>query len=233
MKVVQLNSLIVGVFASSERVSMKFNCCVLVGLLTTCCWIHLAGHAVAGEFNTVLDVGDPAPEWSDLPTTEGTNSSLKDLSDSKVVVLAFTCNSCPYAIDAEERLIALSKDYAEKSVTVIAVNVNTIEEDAMPAMKEKAKEKEFPFAYLYDESQQIARDYGAKYTPQFFVLDADQKVAYMGAMDDSPDGRNVTKPYLRNAVDEILAGKPVTVSETVPIGCRIRMERQRRSRRGR
>jgi|TARA_A100000171_G_scaffold49712_1_gene59366 peroxiredoxin len=223
----------IGTFALSERVSMKFCCFVLVSLTVTWGLVGMAGQVTAGEFNTVLDVGDPAPEWSDLPTTEGTTSSLKDLSDSKVVVLAFTCNSCPYAIDAEERLIALSKDYAEKSVTVIAVNVNTIEEDAMPAMKEKAKEKEFPFAYLYDESQQIARDYGAKYTPQFFVLDADQKIAYMGAMDDSPDGRNVTKPYLRNAVDEILAGKPVTVSETVPIGCRIRMERQRRSRRGR
>ncbi|KLU07721.1 PPO candidate 1 [Rhodopirellula islandica] len=212
---------------------MKFNCCVLVGLLTTCCLIHLADQAIAGEFNTVLDIGDPAPEWNELPSTDGKKSSLTQWSDSKVVVLAFTCNSCPYAIDAEERLIALTKDYAERSVSVIAVNVNTIEEDAMPAMKEKAKEKQFPFAYLYDESQQIARDYGAKYTPQFFVLDADRKIAYMGAMDDSPDGRNVTQPHLRNAIDEVLAGKPVTVSETVPVGCRIRMERQRRSRRER
>lgn len=212
---------------------MKFFCGVLLSLATAWSLVGVSGQADAGEFNSVLDIGDPAPKWSELPTTADTNLSLKDLSDSKVVVVAFTCNSCPYAVDVEDRLIALTKDYAEKSVTVIAVNVNTIEDDAMPAMKEKAKEKGFPFAYLYDDSQQIARDYGAKYTPQFFVLDADRKIAYMGAMDDSPDGRNVNKPYLRNAVDELLAGKPVTVSETVPIGCRIRMERQRRSRRGR
>ena len=173
---------------------MKFCCFVLVGLTVTWGLVGMAGQVTAGEFNTVLDVGDPAPEWSDLPTTEGKTSSMKDLSNSKVVVLAFTCNSCPYAIDAEERLISLTKDYAGESVSVIAVNVNTIEEDAMPAMKEKAKEKGFPFAYLYDESQQIARDYGAKYTPQFFVLDADQKIAYMGAM----DGMQSMKFWLAN-----------------------------------
>ncbi|PHQ35519.1 thioredoxin family protein [Rhodopirellula bahusiensis] len=222
-----------GTFALSERVSMKFCCFVLVSLAATWGLVGIAGQVAAGEFNTVLDIGDPAPEWSELPTTAGETSSLKDLSDSKFVVLAFTCNSCPYAVDAEKRLISLTKDYAEKSVSVIAVNVNTIEDDAMPAMKVKAAEKSFPFAYLYDESQQIARDYGAKYTPQFFLLDADRKIAYMGAMDDSPDGQKVTQPHLRNAIDEVLAGEPVTLSETVPVGCRIRMERQRRSRRQR
>ncbi|KAA1258507.1 thiol-disulfide oxidoreductase [Rubripirellula obstinata] len=183
---------------------------------------------IAGEFNSVLSVGDTAPSWDALPTTGGETLAMDQLSESDVIVLAFICNSCPYAIDVEDRLIKLHRDYNERRVTVVAVNVNTIEADAMPAMIEKAKQKAFPFVYLYDASQRIAKDYGAKYTPQFFVVNKDRKVIYMGAMDDSPDGKEVTKPYVRNAIDAALAGESVTVSETVPIGCRIRVKRLRR-----
>lgn len=203
----------------------------LLACLVMAC-IFVANHrpAIAGEFNTVLDIGDPAPKWSDLPTTDGKTSSLSDLRDSKVIVVAFTCNSCPYAVDVEQRLIELTKRYADSSVAIVALNVNTIDDDAMPAMKAKAKALSLPFTYAFDETQQIARDYGAKYTPEFFVLDQQRRIAYMGSMDDSPDGRNVTKMYVRNAVDALLAGEPFAVKETVPVGCRIRMERERRAR---
>lgn len=203
---------------------------LLAGLAAISMSVAASRPTAAGEFNSVLDIGDPAPRWSELPTTDGNTSSLQDLREAKVIVLAFTCNSCPYAVDVEQRLVELAKHYADSSVAVVAVNVNTIEEDAMPAMKAKATDRSFPFTYAFDETQQIARDYGAKYTPEFFVLDQRRRVAYMGSLDDSPDGRKVTQPHVRNAIDALLAGEAISVTETVPVGCRIRMERERRPR---
>ncbi|QDV46579.1 thiol-disulfide oxidoreductase [Stieleria neptunia] len=186
--------------------------------------------ASAGKYNTVLDIGDAAPAWSELPGTDDGVHALQQLAEKKVVVVAFTCNSCPYAVDAEDRLNALVDRYAGKSVAVVAINVNKVEEDRMAAMKQRAKEKGFKFAYLWDESQQIAKDYGAKYTPEFYVLDEQRKVVYMGAMDDSPAGDKVTKTYVIDAIEATLAGREVEVTETIPIGCRIRIERRRRTR---
>ncbi|WP_286177985.1 thioredoxin family protein [Rhodopirellula sp. JC639] len=197
--------------------------------LTLCLSVCVAAtSASAGKYNTVLDIGDSAPAWNALPGTDGREHSLKSLADSKVVVVVFTCNSCPYAVDAEQRINALVDRYQGKSVAVVAINVNKVEQDRLPAMKQRAKEQGFKYPYLWDESQQIAKDYGAKYTPQFFVLDGDRKVVYMGAMDDSPAGDEVTKTYVIDAVDATLSGNPVAITETIPIGCRIRIERQRR-----
>lgn len=197
--------------------------------LLVACWLLLGigCPALAGEFNTVLDIGDDAPTWTELPGVDGDDHSSKSLNKAKAIVVAFTCNSCPYAVDAEDRLIALTKDVEDKGVAVVAINVNLIDEDALPAMKDKAAEKQFPFAYLFDESQQIAKGFGAKNTPEFFLIDGDRKIAYMGSMDDSPDGKNITKSYLRAAIDAVLADKTPTTTETVPIGCRIRMKRRR------
>ncbi|MEM9644707.1 MAG: thioredoxin family protein [Planctomycetota bacterium] len=188
------------------------------------------GSSEAGEFNPVLSIGDSAPAWSDLPGTDGKQHSSSDFRDSAAVVIVFTCNSCPYAVDAEDRLIALEKEYRDRRVSVIAINVNLVEDDLMPAMKAKATEKKLEFPYLFDETQGIARDFGAKYTPEFFVLDDSGKVAYMGSMDDSPDGREVSKRYVRDAIDAVLSGVRPEVTETVPIGCRIRIKRTRRGR---
>ncbi|KAA5544320.1 thioredoxin family protein [Roseiconus nitratireducens] len=192
------------------------------------CWTALPSHA--GKYNSVLDIGDPAPAWKELPGTDGQVHSLASLSDAKAVVVVFTCNSCPYALDAEDRLIALTKEYADRGVAVVAINVNTVEEDRMPAMKERAEEKQFPYPYLWDESQQIAKQYGAKFTPQFFVLGRDRQVVYMGSLDDSPGGDAVTKTYVADAIESVLSGDELAVTETVPIGCTIRFERERRKR---
>ncbi|TWU16416.1 AhpC/TSA family protein [Allorhodopirellula heiligendammensis] len=219
-----------GYFASFGRFPLKRFHYFVACLVTVCMWSSLHRPTIAGEFNSVLDIGDPAPPWTDLPTTDGKTTSLKSLQDAKLIVVVFTCNSCPYATDVEERLIELTNKYADSSVVVVAINVNTIEEDAMPAMQAKAKSKSFPFIYAFDETQQIARDYGAKYTPEFFVLDQQRRVAYMGSLDDSPNGQNVTQRHVQKAIDGLLAGQEIAVTETVPIGCRIRMERQRRSR---
>ena len=186
--------------------------------------------AEAGKYNTTVDIGDKAAAWTDLQGTEGEQHSLQSVADAKAVVVAFTCNSCPYAVDVEDRLNTFTKQYADKGVAVVAINVNTIEADKMPAMKQRDKEKGFVYPYLWDPSQETAKAYGAKYTPQFFVLDQDRKIVYMGSFDDSPDGKNVTETYVADAVDAVLSGEKVETSETVPIGCRIRFERQRRGR---
>jgi peroxiredoxin len=184
----------------------------------------------AGEFNPVLDIGDPGPAWKDLPGTDGEKHSFSDLKDKQAVVIVFTCNSCPYAVDYEDRINALTKKHAGEDgrVAVVAVNVNTVEEDLLPAMKQRAMEKGYLFPYLFDETQEIARAYGASRTPEFFLLDQKRRVVYMGAMDDSPMNNSVEQRYLEEALEATLQGEEVPTAETPPVGCRIRFERRRR-----
>jgi peroxiredoxin len=186
--------------------------------------------APAGDFNKKLNIGDRAPAWAGLPSTDGKKHALADLKDKAVVVVVFTCNSCPIAVDYEDRLIAFARRHAgpDSPVAVATINVNTIEADRLPKMTERAKEKGFPFAYLYDESQKIARDYGATYTPEFFVLDKDRRVAYMGAMDDKNRAADVTVRHLEAAVRAVLKGEKPAVAETQARGCLIRFARPRR-----
>ena len=184
----------------------------------------------AGQFNQTLSIGDKAPSWKELIGVDGAKHSLANLSDSKVVVVVFTCNSCPYAVEVEDRLVALHAKYSDRGVALIAINVNKVAADLLPAMKEKSQSKGFRFPYLFDDSQQIAKDYGAIYTPEFYVLDQQRHVVYMGSIDDSPSGNEVTKRYVESAIEAVLSGSKPEVSETVPIGCRVRYERVRRSR---
>jgi peroxiredoxin len=181
----------------------------------------------AGEFNRVLSIGDLAPAWDKLEGVDGELHRYEDIADAAFVIVAFTCNSCPYAVDAEDRLVALSKKAIELGGVLVAINVNTIEEDALPAMREKASERHFDFAYLYDPTQKIAVDFGAKSTPEFYVLGPGRKVVYMGALDDSPDGTAVTKRHVETAIADLVEGRLPAISETVPIGCRIRFARTR------
>jgi len=187
--------------------------------------LAIIGTASGGQFNQVLSVGDVAPAWCDLEGVDGKQHNYADVAASKFVVVAFTCNSCPYAVDVEDRLIALSAKAKELGGTLVAINVNTIEADALPAMKDIAKDNGFAFPYLYDPTQGIANNFGAKTTPEFYVLGPGRKIVYMGSLDDSPDGKAVTKRYLESAIHAFLAGKTPGVVETVPIGCRIRFAR--------
>jgi peroxiredoxin len=184
----------------------------------------------AGKYNTVLSVGDKAPAWTDLPGTDGRQHALADLADKPVVVVAFTCLSCPIAADYEARIDQLAKKYGGESgqVAVVAICVNRVEADRLPALTAHVKEHNLHFPFLYDESQQIARAYGAIYTPQFFVLDRDRKITYMGALDDSTDADKVTVHHLDAALQATLAGRAPETTETVPRGCTIRYERERR-----
>lgn len=183
---------------------------------------------LAGEYNAALDIGDQAPRWSDLEGVDGKQHSWDQVADAKCVVVAFTCNSCPYARDVEDRLIELTKQFPAPDVKLVAINVNLVADDLLPAMKERAEQKGYPFPYLHDPAQQIAKDFGAIKTPEFFVLDGTGKVVYMGALDDSPDGKSVGKRYVADAIAAVLAGQMPKTTETVPIGCRVRYSRSAR-----
>ena len=189
----------------------------------------LAAPAWAGEYNKTISVGDAAPSWVELPGTDGKEHAIDDLKKYDVVVVAFTCSSCPVAEQYEGRLKAFAEKYAgEKSrVTLVAVNVNTVPEDRLPAMRKRAEKAKFKFAYLFDASQELGKKFGAQYTPEFFVLDRDRKVRYMGAFDDNSDASKVEKKYVEDAVAALLAKKAPEPAETLARGCRVRYNRSR------
>ena len=178
-----------------------------------------------GKYNKVLAPGDKAPAWENLEGTDGKKHSLADLKDKDVVVVVFTCNSCPVAEGYEPRVVAFAEKYAraDAKVAIVAINVNTGKDDALPAMKTRAEKKKFNFAYLYDPTQEIAKKYGAMFTPEFFVLNKDRKVVYTGAMDDrAPPGKPETI-FLELAVIATLDGEEVSVTETsAAAGCKIK-----------
>ncbi|MBX9789597.1 MAG: thioredoxin family protein [Pirellulales bacterium] len=188
--------------------------------------ISYAAVAEAGKFNKVLSPGDQAPEWTSLVGTDDKQHSLADYKNADVLVLVFTCNHCPVAIALEDRIIELQKDYAGKKVQVIAVNVNKGEDDDLDNMKERVTEKGFNFPYLFDPSQAIARDYGARVTPDVVVLNKARKVVYTGAIDDNwKDATSVGHRYVRDAIDATLGGQEPKVTETRAEGCGIRYEK--------
>ncbi len=186
--------------------------------------------AWAGKYNTVLNIGDAAPAWKDLPGIDGKQHSLVDLKDKEVVVVVFTCNSCPYAVDVEERLMGLHKQLQSSGKgALVAVCSNVFKDDTLEEITARAKEQKFGFTYLHDdEKSSLANAFGARRTPEFFVLDKDRKVVYMGAIDDSPDGKSVKHQYVSDAIAAALAGKTPEVAETPPVGCLIRFAKARR-----
>lgn len=192
--------------------------------------LMVGSTVAAGEFNQVLSIGDKAPEWKELPGVDGRKYSTADFKKKDVLVVVFTCNSCPYAQDYEDRIVAFAKQHVtdDSKVGLVAINCNKIDEDLLPAMQAKAKEKKFNFPYLFDETQKIAKDFGATTTPEFIVLNRERKVVFMGSMDDSPDAKKATRNYVSEAVTAALADKLPEKKEAVPIGCLIRFERMRR-----
>jgi peroxiredoxin len=166
-----------------------------------------------------------APDFS-LPGVDGRTWSLDSFGDAKALVVVFTCNHCPYAKAAEDRLVAISRDYAEKGVRVVAINPNddaAYPDDSFDAMVERAKAKGFDFPYLRDESQAVARAYDAACTPDVFVFGPDRGLFYNGRIDDdwkSPE--KVKRQDLRLALDAVLEGKPLAFEPVPSMGCSIK-----------
>jgi peroxiredoxin len=173
---------------------------------------------VAPAFAAELEIGAKAPTFAGLPGVDGKECSLDGMKDAKAVVVCFTCNTCPVAVAYEDRFVAFQKKYADKGVKFVAINANKNSED-LAVMKTRAEEKGFNFPYVFDASGKLATEYGARVTPHIFVLDGERKVAYVGAFDDSQ--QKATKHYVADAVDAILAGKKVEVTNTKAVGCGI------------
>jgi len=193
-------------------------------LLTLAGLALVASPAFAGKFNKVVSVGDKAPTFSGVPAVKGeqdTSVSLPDIKED-VVVIVFLGNHCPVVVNYQDRLIDFANDYKGKSVKVVGLCVNDLDSDRLPAIKSRVKDKGYNYVYGYDESQKVGRDYGATNTPQFFVLDKDRVIRYLGAMDDNQNESKVSKTYLRDAVDALLAGKTPPVEETRPVGCGVK-----------
>jgi len=185
------------------------------------------------EFPT-LQLGSAAPDFN-LTGVDGHNYTLKDFADAKILVAVFTCNHCPTAQYYQGRIKQIVTDYKSKGVALVAIMPNdprsvrldelgwTDVGDSFDEMKIRAKDQEFNFPYLYDgETESVSRAYGPVATPHVFVFDANRKLRYVGAIDNSQRIEHVTKNYLRDALDALLAGREPPVAETKAIGCSIK-----------
>jgi len=173
-------------------------------------------------------IGDTATDFK-LKDVDGSMVSLSDYKEAKGFIVIFTCNTCPYAVASEERIVALDKEFKSKGYPVIAINPNNPEvqpDDTYALMQKKAKAAGFTFPYLFDESQTVYAKYGATKTPHVYLLKKENDtnvVKYIGAIDDNVrDGAAVKDQFLANAVNELLAGKEVSVKETKAIGCSVK-----------
>ena len=171
----------------------------------------------------MTQIGDTAPDFT-LPDTSGAEHSLND--GSAATVLAFTCNHCPYALAWHDRLLDVARDYGDRGGRVLLVNPNDAERyprDSFDAMKERvASEGGWPAPYLRDESQEVARAYGAKTTPDVFVLDSEGKLRYRGAPDSDHGDPALGASWLRDALDAVLEGREPERAETEPVGCSVK-----------
>jgi len=173
-------------------------------------------------------IGDNATDFK-LKNVEGNIVSFSDYKDAKGFIVIFTCNTCPYAVASEDRIIALDKEFKGKGYPIIAINPNNPKvqpDDTYEKMQQKAKEKGFTFPYLYDESNSVYAKYGAAKTPHVYLVqkvNGKNIVKYIGAIDDNVrDASAVKDRFLANAVNELLAGKEVSVKETKAIGCSVK-----------
>ena len=173
-------------------------------------------------------IGDTAQDFN-LKNVNGKMVSLAGIKNAKGYIVVFTCNQCPYAKAYEQRIIELHKKYAPLGFSVVAINSNdkdVVPGDSFEQMKKLAKKKKYPFPYLYDESQEVAKAFGATRTPHVYVLDKDRVVRYIGAIDDNSEDPALAKEkYVSGAVDALLGGQEVSVKETKAIGCGIKWKK--------
>jgi peroxiredoxin len=180
-----------------------------------------------GKYNKTVSAGDKAPDFAGLPAVENGSDTSLTLSDIKepIVVLVFLGNHCPVVQMYEDRLIDFTTAYKDKGVKVVGVSVNDNPSDKLDKIKEYMKDHKSNYVYGYDESQAIGHAYGATNTPQFFVLDKERKIRYLGAMDDNRTEAKVKKTYLKDAVEALLKGETPAEEETRPDGCGVQYKR--------
>jgi peroxiredoxin len=168
------------------------------------------------------DIGDTATDFK-LKNVDSNMVSLADYKDAKGYIVIFDCNTCPYSKAYNERIQELNEKYAPKGFPVIAINANDGSGDRFEDMVRVAKSKKLKYPYVFDDTQKVAKAYGATNTPHVFVLTKALKVSYIGAIDDNARNADAaTKHYVEDAVNALLAGNPVTVTKTKAIGCGIK-----------
>lgn len=173
-----------------------------------------------------ISLGDEAPRFK-LPATDGKSYELAESSpDVPVTVVYWTCNHCPYALAWHDRLIEVAREYEGQGVRFLAINSNDADkypDDSFDAMKERFKvEGNWPHPYLHDESQEVAKEYGAEKTPDLFVFGEDLTLRYRGAPDADYEDPSQEAAWLRAAIDDLLGGREVEMAETEPVGCTIK-----------
>jgi peroxiredoxin len=178
-----------------------------------------------GVLMSPLALGSAAPAFS-LPGVDDKVHSLDDYRDAPALVVFFSCNHCPYVQAYENRLIALQREFSDRGVRFVAINSNdevNYPQDSFPRMRERARERNFNFDYLRDESQEIAHTFGAQRTPEAFVFDAERRLRYIGGIDDSWDNpQAVKKTPLRDAIQAVLEGREPSPKSTPAVGCTIK-----------
>lgn len=180
----------------------------------------------------MLPLGTKAPDFTLPDTVSGKMVSLKDLAKGKkATVVMFLCNHCPYVVHVNPEIVRLANDYIPKGVAFVGISSNDVEQypdDAPDKMKEVAERVGYPFPYLYDETQEVARAYDAACTPDFYVFDENLKLVYRGRLDDSRPGNNkpLTGKDLRRALDAVLSGQPVDPIQYPSGGCNIKWKKQ-------
>ncbi|MDA0748572.1 MAG: thioredoxin family protein [bacterium] len=174
-----------------------------------------------------LELGQKAPDFT-LPATDGNTYQLSDFNNAETLVLSFTCNHCPYVTGSDEVTRKTAEKFAPRGVQFVAINSNsknTYAEDDFDHMVSRMKEHNFPWTYLHDESQEVALAYGALRTPHFYVFDKNRNLVYTGRSVDNPrDASKITVNNLEKALEEHLAGKPVSIPKTNPIGCNVKWD---------
>jgi len=174
-----------------------------------------------------LKIGDDAKSFN-LPATDGKRYSLADFGGDRFLVIFFTCNHCPYVIGSDEATRATANRFGPKGVRFVGINSNsenTYSEDSFPNMVKRMEEHRFPWIYLYDEDQSVAKAYGALRTPHFYVFDDQRRLVYTGRGVDFPrDASKATVHDLDRVLDELTNGQPVSVPVTNPIGCNVKWD---------
>lgn len=170
-------------------------------------------------------LGSEAPDFS-LPATDGNTYERDDFDEASVLVVMFICNHCPYVKAVLDRLVELANTWDDDEVAFVAISSNDVErypEDSFEKMGQLAEQKDFPFPYLYDESQDVARAYDAKCTPDFFVYDDQRRLAYSGRLDDNwKEPQKVQRQELREAIEALLQGDRPDEDQTPSMGCSIK-----------
>ncbi len=182
---------------------------------------------MARTLSNMLPLGTSAPNFSLIDTVSQSAKNLQQLKGEKGTVIMFICNHCPFVIHVNPELVKLANDYSEKGIGFIAISSNdaiNYPQDGPSKMTEHAKENDYPFPYLYDETQEVAKAYDAACTPDFYLFDGDLKLAYRGQLDDSRPGNGipVSGKDLRNALESVIEGKQVVSLQKPSIGCNIK-----------